>query len=68
MQSGAFEAYDNGKIEVNLRQPVSSFFFLWKSAQSTRILVKSSNVHCSFIFRKLVYMRSVTSETALRAF
>lgn len=67
MQSGAFEAYDNRKIEVNLRQPVSSFV-LWKSAQSTRILVKSSNVHCSFIFRKLVYMRSVTSETALRAF
>ena len=26
MQSGAFEAYDNRKIEVNLRQPVSSFF------------------------------------------
>ena len=26
MQSGAFEAYDNWKIEVNLRQPVFSFF------------------------------------------
>ena len=67
MQSGAFEAYDNRKIGVNLRQPVSSFF-LWKSAQSTRILVKISNVHSSFIFRKLVYMRSVTFETALRVF
>ena len=30
MQSGAFEAYDNRKIEVNLRQPVSSFFFMEK--------------------------------------
>ena len=67
MQSGAFEAYDNRKIEVNLRQPVSSFF-LWKSAQSTRILVESSNVHYFFILKTLVYTRSVTSETAFRAF
>ena len=27
MQSGAFEAYVNRKIEVNLRQPVSSFSY-----------------------------------------
>ena len=52
MQSGAFEAYDNRKIEVNLRQPVSIFFFMEKCTIHEN---PSWKQQCT-----LVYMRSVT--------
>ena len=66
MQSGQhLRLMTTGMIEVNLRQPVSSFSY-GKVHNPRESYLKAAMY--IFFFRKLVYMRSVTSETAFRAF